>query len=87
MVDFNKLKRAKRTVEAYKAVFGGDDGRVVLIDLMKKCHFGTAVTERDPVLSAFNDGKRCAVLDILKMVGFDEGKLIELYKQREENNG
>lgn len=87
MIDTSKVKRAQKIVAAYKTVFSGDAGQTVLTDLMKKCFFTAAVTEKDPVVSAFNDGKRCAVLDIFKMVGFDEMKLIELLKQSEDNNG
>lgn len=87
MVDLRKVKRGQKVVAAYKTVFSGDAGQTVLVDLMQKCFFTAAVTEKDPVISAFNDGKRCAVVDILKMVGFDEMKLIELLKQSEENDG
>ena len=87
MVSLKKIKEAQKVVAAYKTVFSGDAGQTVLVDLMKKCFFTAAVTEKDPVVSAFNDGKRCAVLDIFKMVGFDETKLIELLKQSEENDG
>lgn len=87
MVDVLKIKRAQKVVEAYKTVFGSDKGRIVLTDLMKKCFVAEPVTDKDPVVSAFNDGKRCAVLDIFKMVGFDERNLIELLQQSEEKNG
>lgn len=87
MVSLKKIKEAQKVAAAYKTVFSGDAGQTVLVDLMKKCFFTAAVTEKDPVISAFNDGKRCAVVDILKMVGFDEMKLIELLKQSEENDG
>ena len=87
MVNILKIKRAQKVVEAYKTVFSTDKGRVVLIDLMNKCFVTEPVTDKDPVVSAFNDGKRCAVLDILKMVGFDERTLIELLQQSEGKNG
>ncbi len=87
MINQKKIKRSQETIAAYKAVFDTEKGRIVLVDLMQKCFFSQAVTETNSVLSAFNDGKRCAVLDIFKMIGFDERKLIELLKQSEEDNG
>jgi len=87
MVDLFKIRRAQKTVAAYKTAFSGDAGQTVLIDLMEKCRVTEPVTEKDPVVSAFWDGKRCAVLDIFKMIGVDEMRLIKLLQQSEEKNG
>ena len=50
MIDTSKVKRAQKVVAAYKTVFTGDAGQTVLVDLMKKCFFTAAVTEKDPVI-------------------------------------
>lgn len=76
-----KIKKAQKIVAAYKAVFSSDNGKIVLLDLAKKCHFMTPVTAENGIFSAFNDGKRCAVIDILKMAGYDETVLIDLLQQ------
>ena len=80
-----KIKSALKIVQAYKTVFSSPDGRAVLIDLIKKCRVLDPVTDIGngsgfSVVSAFYDGKRSAVLDVFKMIGYDENRLIDLFK-------
>ncbi len=88
-----RIKDALQTVQAYKTVFSSPDGQAVLIDLMKKCRVLEPVTDVGngggfSVVSAFYDGKRSAVLDVFKMLGYDESRLIELFKLAgEKQNG
>ncbi|MGN0904546.1 MAG: hypothetical protein ACI4PW_05260 [Alphaproteobacteria bacterium] len=85
-----RMKKALKTIEAYKSVFSSADGQAVLEDLAAKCHMLDPVTDiSDPggftAASAFYDGKRAAFLDIVKMLGFRESRLIELLKETEGN--
>ena len=85
-----KAVRAVRLIQAYKAVFSSEDGRLVLQDLAEKCHMLSPVTDvSDPngfsAASAFYDGKRAAFLDIVKMSACDERKLVELLQETERN--
>ena len=84
-----KLKHALKVVQAYKSVFLSEDGQTVLVDMAGKCRMTEPVTDvTNPngfsVVSAFYDGKRAAFLDIVKMLGFQEDRLIDLLKQTGE---
>lgn len=85
-----KAVRALRLIQAYKAVFSTQDGRLILQDLAEKCHMLTPVTDVSgsngfSAASAFYDGKRAAFLDVLKMSAFDEQKLVGLLQETERN--
>lgn len=81
-----RLSRAQaRTVGAYKRVFESDDGRAVLIDLMRRAEMtGMPSPKKEPTDWAFAEGKRACVLEILQMLGIDEQKSLELYKEGAE---
>lgn len=85
-----KIKDGLSLVQAYKNVFSSKEGQLVLTDLMRKCRILEPVTDVSSaggfsVVSAFYDGKRAAVLDVFKMLGYSETRLIELFKLAGEN--
>ncbi|MBR1944847.1 MAG: hypothetical protein IJ846_00945 [Alphaproteobacteria bacterium] len=85
-----KVKKVVRLIQAYKAVFTSEDGRLILQDLAEKCSMLSPVTDiSNPtgfsVASAFFDGKRAAFLDIIKMSACDERKLVDLLQETERN--
>lgn len=86
-----KIRKTLRIIEAYKTVFGTDDGQAVLRDLARKCHMLSPVTDVSgsngfSAASAFYDGKRAAFLDILKMSACDGRKLVALLQETERND-
>ena len=93
MLDALKRKKAVKAahlIQAYKAVFSSEDGRLVLQDLAEKCHMLSPVTDVScsngfSAASAFYDGKRAAFLDIVKMSACDGRKLVELLQETERN--
>ena len=88
MFDLKKNKKALQTAQAYKKVFSGADGAAVLSDLMGKSGFtGYYPSPRqNPAEAAFWEGKRALLLDILRVLEFDETKIIELLR-KEINDG
>lgn len=73
------LRRRRRLRQAYRAVFGGDDGRLVLRDLINRNHgLATSLHAGDPQLTAFNEGRRAAMLDILGRLRWTEDDLTRL---------
>lgn len=76
----NALKEATEALEvvrAYQSVFSTPQGEIVLKDLAQKCFMGKSVADiSQPVLSVFNDGKRCAFLDILNMINASEAEIV-----------
>ena len=85
-----KAKKAFRVIQAYKAVFSTENGRLILQDLAEKCHMLSPVTDVSSpngfsAASAFYDGKRAAFLDIVKMSACDERKLVALLQETERD--
>jgi hypothetical protein len=78
-------KRSRRT-QIYQNVFGTDDGKWVLKDLMRKYRFNEQTTVvGDPHASAFLDGKRTVVMELMNILQTDLDKLIELYESLPED--
>ena len=86
-----KINKALYAAAAYKALFLSESGKVVLEDLASKCFVFCPVTDVSnqngfSMVSAFNDGKRAAFLDILKMIGISQDKMIEMLKNLGDEN-
>lgn len=79
-----KSKEMKDTIRAYKRFFDTQDGKLILKDLMKSCHFVTSTMDKDPYETAFNEGARSVVLRILKTNNTDMEQINELIKRLEE---
>ena len=84
---FDKHKKPLRIARAYKAVFSGENGNLVLADLMGKSGFtGYCPTPKQTAAEyAFWEGKRAVLLDILRVLEFDETKIIELLRKEIDN--
>lgn len=68
-----------RRRQDYRMIFGGEQGKRVLADLMRR-HFVLRSTQiaGDSHETAFNEGRRAVVLDIMQAVGEKEDKLREI---------
>lgn len=65
----NKLK------EIYKIVFESDDGKQIMADLEKRCHYNTTTNVRgDSHESAYMEGQRSVLLFIKNMLLNDKLK-------------
>lgn len=65
----NKLK------EYYKIVFESDDGKIVMTDLEKRCHYNATTNIRgDSHESAYMEGQRSVLLFIKNMLLNDKLK-------------
>ena len=68
-------KQIKKIQEAYKQIFNSDDGKVVLSDLQKRCHFwSTTNVKGDSHESAYMEGQRSVLLFIKSMLQKDNEK-------------
>lgn len=67
------LFRRKKLDDAlyYQRVFGSDDGKIVLADLVKKNNVLSNTFNEDSHRSAFNQGRRDAILEILAILNID----------------
>lgn len=75
-------------IQDYLVLFGCDEGTRVLYDIMKNCYMLKPTYDPDPMLSARNEGKREAALQILTIINFDIGTLLKrLEAQIEKERG
>ena len=74
----NHLKQDIRIKSAYKKTFGTEEGQIVLMDLMQSLGAMSTTFDKDPYVSAFNEGKREAVLSIIHTIEMD----LETYQKQ-----
>mgnify|MGYP003628491319 FL=1 len=59
----------------YEIIFGSDEGKQVLTDLEKRCHYhSTTNVKGDSHESAYMEGQRSVILFIKSMLRKDKGK-------------
>ena len=69
----DQLKQLERQLkglrEAYKQVFNSDEGKLIISDLEKRCHFmSTTNVKGDSHESAYMEGQRSVLLFIKQML-------------------
>lgn len=68
-------QRGLRKVRAYQAVFSGPEGTLVLHDLMAAHGMLRPSFDKDPYVTAFNEGERAVVIRILQFLQTDPSQL------------
>ena len=62
-------KQIKELKDAYKRIFNSDEGKLILSDLEKRCHFwSTTNVKGDSHESAYMEGQRSVLLFIKSML-------------------
>lgn len=69
-------------IRAYKKVFAGKDGEVVLKDLLGLCEVTFSNFDPDSNKMFFNEGKRFVGLHILSNIEATEAKIREIFRER-----
>lgn len=81
------LKRLKQLKYDYDAVFSSPEGKRVLADLAKRHGvFEAAFVPGDPQHTAFRDGKRSVVVDLLRYLNVNISELQQLEKVNERTS-
>ncbi len=77
--------KAKRRKVQYKEFFSTDDGKEILADLARRhfVHTSTFVPH-DTHHSAFNEGRRSVILDIISLVNIPMEELDKLNRKAED---
>ena len=75
----DQIKQLERQLkglrEAYKQVFNSDEGKLIISDLEKRCHFmSTTNVKGDSHESAYMEGQRSVLLFIKSMLQDDNTK-------------
>lgn len=77
--------KAVRLARAYKTLFNSKEGQLVLSDLLKISGYFSAVTApRDGFTTAFMDGRRALMTDILKRSNVSEKRVIKVLEKLEQ---
>lgn len=72
-----------QVVKKYKSVFGSEDGKRVLWDIMKSSQFmGDGFVAGDPYATAYNSGARSVALRILNLMDMDAEQVMERIKEQ-----
>lgn len=61
----DRARKARATLSAYRRLFGTEDGKIVLKDLMQSCHFFSSSTGKDANETYFNEGMRAVVIRLV----------------------
>ena len=68
---------------AYREVFAGSAGHLVLTDLLRSAGVLEVATVRgDPAMTHFNDGRRSLGLLLIERLRWSEGELLKLAEDR-----
>ena len=61
----------KREVQMFREVFGTDEGKEIMAILARKFHVYKYMQTPDPYISAFQEGQRSVVIQILEILKTD----------------
>ncbi len=64
-------RKEKERKQLYDRVFGTDDGQRLLKDLAQRNHVFDVITVENPSISAFRDGRRSVVIDIINYLNLN----------------
>jgi hypothetical protein len=68
-------KQVKELKDAYKRIFNSDEGKIIISDLEKRCHFlSTTNVKGDSHESAYMEGQRSVLLFIKSMLQNEKEK-------------
>ncbi len=73
MPDSNEQK-IKDVRIAYRECFNSEHGKIVLKDLERRCFIADTTFNRDPYVSAFQEGTRSVVIHIKQLMEVGDGK-------------
>ena len=67
----------------YKMVFDSPNGQLILTDLADRHRiFQTTFVTNDPYATAFNEGRRAVILDLIRFINHDLEFIKEVMKER-----
>lgn len=80
------MRHWQRLVNDYHDTFSSETGKAVLLDLMKRSGIlSTSMIKGDPHMTAFNEGKRAIVLEILSRCRMTVEDIEKMSRQQEDD--
>ena len=74
-------RKEKERKQLYDRIFSSEDGQRLLKDLAQRNHVFDVITVPEPSISAFRDGRRSVVIDIINL------NLRDMERLGRESNG
>jgi len=74
-----EAKEAAQVVRNYKAVFKGEQGRSVLLDMAKNANLFSPAPELNPQKLAFKEGQRAVIIAIFNTLEMDYTNVLKLF--------
>tara|TARA_R110000765_G_scaffold326275_1_gene417626 strand:- start:1239 stop:1508 length:270 start_codon:yes stop_codon:yes gene_type:complete len=81
-----RSKKEKERKSLYDRLFESEDGQRLLEDLARRNHVFDVVTVENPQISAFRDGRRSVVVDIINYLGLNTSDLERLARESIDGN-
>ena len=80
------LSRTARRRHRYEVMFRATpEGRAEMADLVRRYHvLGPVTVEGDPVTSAYRDGQRSVVIEIIRTLALTDADLIRLANEQDD---
>lgn len=85
-VHLTPTEKKQQTIQAAKALFDSDNGRILLEHLSDFCHFNASTWREDPHATSFNEGLRLAYLHLHSLVHKPMDELIPATPQTTNRN-
>ena len=77
-------RKEKERKQLYDRIFSSEDGQRLLKDLAQRNHVFDVITFPEPSISAFRDGRRSVVVDIINYLNLN---LRDMERLARESNG
>ena len=81
----DRLKKEYRLIKAYKSLFNSEDGSLVLKNLLQISGYFCPVSKPSDIIStAFADGKRAMMTEILRRTNVSQERIVRVFKELNE---
>lgn len=76
-----KAAKATDTINSYRRLFSTEDGRAVIKDLMRSCHYHSSTLGSTPQETAYNEGMRAVVIRIFQTMNLTTEEVLKISQQ------
>ena len=78
------LKELRNLITAYKTFAETGNGKLILDDLSNVCYENEDIFSQDPLITAYNAGKRWVILEVRKNINQDLEQIVTRLKELEK---
>ncbi len=87
MTEEQRQDKAAARLASYRTFVASEEGQMVMLDLMQACSFTTSTMADTPELTAFNEGRRSVLLQIMETASLTPAEIHRMVgKVKQETN-